>query len=964
MVGINHNILWFEKVTDTIGWVYEGDREKRKDLNDQLDNALDKQYLDDLNDTKDKEQEILQSRIDAISLYIEALKYKNEEADRILRDRLIMEMMGLNSMEDVTDQILQDIDDFNKYSEGSFKYYDGIFNDFLNSYRDNVLELDNIQKQFQEVLSSTMSGILGQNNQNIQMGINNTGNISEAMGMSAEDRAALTAAGKKYTIAQQAYLSTTDESLKASMKQAMEQAHKEAEEIRAKYGYSGGEDGSALIITDKGLYAQYMGDGYKDQMKTEKEFYSFYDNLFGDFGDIEDDRLSGISDFANALKNNYSNVNSNNNAYLNDEETFLNGHEGNGDWQANINDDIIQDWLMYIDDAEVSYDYVIMGFADFLEKYRDQIYEYAQLQEELGDLMQNGGIGDTPSSGMEGDSEYWDEMTEEDQQALKEAGEKYNKYAELYAQTGLQKYKDLMEEAHEEAEAIRNKYGYSGGVDGSGNISTSMKGDYANKDTMSDSDKNALKAAGDKYNQASALYQQTGDQKYKDMMDQAHEEAEAIRNNYGYSGGIDGSDYIKDLNKLIDKENNINKNRVNNLTSATNKLDNIYSNINELMNQNNKNTANNNSIYNDNANYLTSVNNNLIDSWEKFNADTQVQYDMQNMSIEEFANKYQDTIDRIVASIEQLQGALNDIGDLTVGGVGANGTGHGVWEDTSNLPGGAYVDSDTGKVVYPDGHPGAEIDKDNNGSPDSDWLYDNDAPSWVVIGEIMDESGMDYDEARDYYNKHVNKGGSSSSGSSGSGGSSSSNKHNSSSSSSGGIIGDAWSSSSSSNKGSSSSNKGNSSNKGSSSSSSNKGHSSSSSNKGSSSSSGGKPSWVGVSESMKDTGKSYADTIKKYAGGIEEGPVTYTGLAMLHGSTGKPEYVLNNDQAYNLLYNLSSSRLSDFETKNDNNGETYVYNIGEVNVDGTDDPADFWNTVMNAAGNRHNVTKNGTYKNR
>ena len=115
---------------------------------------------------------------------------------------------------------------------------------------------------------------------------------------------------------------------------------------------------------------------------------------------------------------------------------------------------------------------------------------------------------------------------------------------------------------------------------------------------------------------------------------------------------------------------------------------------------------------------------------------------------------------------------------------------------------------------------------------------------------------------------------------------------------------------------------------------------------------------------MKDTGQSYEDTISKYAGGIEEGPVTYTGLAMLHGSTSKPEYVLNNDQAYNLLYNLSSSRLSDFETKDDNNGETYVYNIGEVNVDGTEDPADFWNTVMNAAGNRHNVTKNGTYKNR
>ena len=177
LVSINHNILWFEKVTDTIGWVYEGDREKRKDLNDQLDKALDEQYLNDLQDTKDKEQSILDERIKNLDLYIQALQYRNEEADRILRDRLIMEMMNLNNMEDVQDAILEDWNKFNEYSEGSFKYYDGIFNEFMDSYRDNVLELDNIQKQFQEVLSSTMSGILGQNNQNIQMGINNTGNI-------------------------------------------------------------------------------------------------------------------------------------------------------------------------------------------------------------------------------------------------------------------------------------------------------------------------------------------------------------------------------------------------------------------------------------------------------------------------------------------------------------------------------------------------------------------------------------------------------------------------------------------------------------------------------------------------------------------------------------------------------------------------------------------------------------------
>lgn len=866
-----------------------------------------------------------------------------------------MEMMNADSMAEVQDKILNDWQEFNEYSEGSFKNYNGIFTDFMNEYRDNVLELDNIQKQFQEVLSSTMSGILGQNNQNIQMGINNTGNISKAMGMSAKDQAALTAAGKKYTIAQNAYLSSTDENLKAQLKQAMEQAHAEAEAIRAKYGYSGGADGSALIVTDKGLYSQYMGSGYKDQMQTEEEFYGFYDNLFGDFEDIEDDRLSGISDFANGLKNNYNNVDRNNSAYLNDEETFLSGHEDNGFWQANINDDIIQDWLMYQDDAQITYDYITMDFANFLNEYRDQIYEYAQLQEELGNLMQNGGTGDTPSSGMEGDSEYWDQMTEEDQEALKAAGEKYNKYFELYQQTGLQKYKDLMEEAHEEAEAIRNKYGYSGGGDGSGNIPIGMKGDYAYQNVMSTSDKNTLSAAGQKYNQASELYKQTGDSYYKQLMDQAHEEAEAIRNKYGYSGGGDGSDYIETTSNIYSSITNLESDRISdyeyyvgsiasisddlsrvnsasnsNYSSYANELANLYNLKFAQDTLSNQNEEGNVEYHGENAINQANINAGIIQDWLSLNEGTQVTYDLLNQNFGNFLNTYAGQIQEyanLKAQLESLMGSgikigLDKNGNYTVSGGGISGT----------------IDKWLGNASDSIGASGPSGDDWLGGQSFSEWLEDNDAPSSVVIGEIMKESGMDYDEAKDYYNDHVKNGGSSSSDSGGSSGSSSSNKGSSSSSSnkgssSGGVIGDAWSSSSS-------------------------------SNKGSSSSSNDKPSWVGVSESMKDTGKSYEDTIGKYARGIEEGPVTYTGLAMLHGSASKPEYVLNNDQAYNLLYNLSSSRLSDFETKDDNNGETYVYNIGEVNVDGTDDPADFWSTVMNAAGNRHNVTKNGTYKNR
>lgn len=51
----------------------------------------------------------------------------------------------------------------------------------------------------------------------------------------------------------------------------------------------------------------------------------------------------------------------------------------------------------------------------------------------------------------------------------------------------------------------------------------------------------------------------------------------------------------------------------------------------------------------------------------------------------------------------------------------------------------------------------------------------------------------------------------------------------------------------------------------------------------------------------------YDSTAMKYATGILNGAVTKTGAAILHGSQAKPEYVLNNDQAYTLLRNLSTA---------------------------------------------------------
>ena len=97
---------------------------------------------------------------------------------------------------------------------------------------------------------------------------------------------------------------------------------------------------------------------------------------------------------------------------------------------------------------------------------------------------------------------------------------------------------------------------------------------------------------------------------------------------------------------------------------------------------------------------------------------------------------------------------------------------------------------------------------------------------------------------------------------------------------------------------------------------------------------------------------------KGYADGIENGPVTYTGLSMLHGTYSKPEYVLNSDQAYNLLRNLATTRLPEYtSTLSQDMGVSYVIQ-GDVVLENCDDPAQFWNQVMAATHNRYNVTKN------
>ena len=114
--------------------------------------------------------------------------------------------------------------------------------------------------------------------------------------------------------------------------------------------------------------------------------------------------------------------------------------------------------------------------------------------------------------------------------------------------------------------------------------------------------------------------------------------------------------------------------------------------------------------------------------------------------------------------------------------------------------------------------------------------------------------------------------------------------------------------------------------------------------------------------SSKDTlssgGKFGNVYLKSYDTGIENGPVDFTGLAMLHGTPSEPEYVLNNDQAYNLLTNLTTKK-AETEKVGGNTDKSTNYNVyGDIVLEGVDNPAEFWNAMTKSISNRRNVTKN------
>ena len=101
-------------------------------------------------------------------------------------------------------------------------------------------------------------------------------------------------------------------------------------------------------------------------------------------------------------------------------------------------------------------------------------------------------------------------------------------------------------------------------------------------------------------------------------------------------------------------------------------------------------------------------------------------------------------------------------------------------------------------------------------------------------------------------------------------------------------------------------------------------------------------------------GDTYGVTKNSFSDGIENGPVTYTGLAMLHGSPSSPEYVLNSDQAGTLLKNLATMTMSPYQAPkvdsyNRREGSTVYQFTGDLNLPNVQRPDQFFNELLKEA---------------
>jgi polyhydroxyalkanoate synthesis regulator phasin len=126
-----------------------------------------------------------------------------------------------------------------------------------------------------------------------------------------------------------------------------------------------------------------------------------------------------------------------------------------------------------------------------------------------------------------------------------------------------------------------------------------------------------------------------------------------------------------------------------------------------------------------------------------------------------------------------------------------------------------------------------------------------------------------------------------------------------------------------------------------------------------------------ITQKIKMYLKTYNLSKIGYANGIENGAVTQTGLAMLHGSPSKPEFVLNYSQMVNFIRNMAKSSLASLSSiPNLNLASANASGSGDIslsiNIEGNADKSTV--SQLKSAGTnilneiKKTLNKNGTYR--
>ena len=110
-----------------IGWVFESNREKVKQAQQELDDFYRNDKLNDLEEAKNNELALLDERIEGWNRYLEALKERYEQWEVQEEQKLLMELTNVQTEEELYQKILDDMINYNENAKGHYDDYIGIF---------------------------------------------------------------------------------------------------------------------------------------------------------------------------------------------------------------------------------------------------------------------------------------------------------------------------------------------------------------------------------------------------------------------------------------------------------------------------------------------------------------------------------------------------------------------------------------------------------------------------------------------------------------------------------------------------------------------------------------------------------------------------------------------------------------------------------------------------------------------